>query len=596
MVYNVATQKEINDVLKQNKNDIIINVETDITVTEPICIDGCRNLKLMSQNGAKLSGGVVVENFKREGEYLTFETAVEPRILIVNASVKARSSYPDNGYFECLDQTDLRWMNSVNGGWNRAPEYDELTHITVNNDDVLEELDILNCDVRAIHIWDESTVAVKEYDKATGVITTSSPMAHPAGAFKRHQYQFLNTMYGLKVKGTWCYNRTEHKIYYLPEEGENETNIKAIIPISHSVIRITNSADVSVENLSVFVSNSECGVIAGLRGVHPSGAIQVENSENITLDMLEVSLSGGQGIKVLKSKNIEIKNCIISKCASCGVVTFECENENISHNEIFDIGMFDFSAIAIHAGGKSLLLYVLDGKQEEKGQSIIEYNTIDNVPYCGITCSGGPHIIRFNKITRCMKVLNDGAAIYCSRGNGTLVEGNYITSVPAAAKSHAIYFDELSENCTIDGNLSVDVYAPFLTHIAKNIIYKNNLVINKDDILMHFVKSESLKWHNNIIQTEGKLSFMFSYVERDSYTLEEFIEFDQDVFSCENVTVTYEPITFYDVPCKSKDELDVEDISNHENIVYTDKKAKIENNRVLLPCKLNDIENKYIVF
>ncbi len=302
MVYNVATQKEINDVLQQNKNDIIINVETDITVAEPICIDGCRNLKLMSQNGAKLSGGIVVENFKREGEYLTFETAVEPRILIVNASVKSRSSYPDNGYLECLDETDLQWMNSVNGGWNRAPEHDELTHITVNNDDVPEELDILNCDVRAIHIWDESTVAIKEYDRATGRITTSSPMAHPAGAFKRHQYQFLNTMYGLKVKGTWCYNRTEHKIYYLPEEGENETNIKAIIPISHSVIRITNSADVSVENLSVFVSNSECGVIAGLRGVHPSGAIQVENSENITLDRLEVSLSGGQGIKVLKSK------------------------------------------------------------------------------------------------------------------------------------------------------------------------------------------------------------------------------------------------------------------------------------------------------
>ena len=29
--------------------------------------------------------------------------------------------------------------------------------------------------------------------------------------------------------------------------------------------------------------------------------------------------------------------------------------------------------------------------------------------------------------------------------------------------------------------------------------------------------------------------------------------------------------------------------------MYTDKKAGIENNRVLLPCKLNDIENKYIV-
>ena len=88
---------------------------------------------------------------------------------------------------------------------------------------------------------------------------------------------------------------------------------------------------------------------------------------------------------------------------------------------------------------------------------------------------------------------------------------------------------------------------------------------------------------------------MFSFVERDNYTLEEFIEFDHDVFSCENATVTYEPITFYDVPCKPDEAPDIEDLSTHQNIVYTDKKAGIENNRVLLSCKLNDIENKYII-
>lgn len=226
MFYNVKTQKEIIDILGQNKNGIVINVENDIIVTEPICIDKCRNIKLISQNGAKLIGGLVADKFKREGEYLTFETDVEPRILIVNSNIKSRSSYPDSGYLECLDKTELKWMNSRNGGWNRAPEYGELTHVTVNKEDIPNELDILNCDVRAIHVWDESTVSVKEYDCVTGVITTSSPMAHPSGAFDKHQYQFLNTMYGLKAKGTWCYNRLEHKIYYLPEDGEDETNVK----------------------------------------------------------------------------------------------------------------------------------------------------------------------------------------------------------------------------------------------------------------------------------------------------------------------------------------------------------------------------------
>ena len=588
MIYNVTTQKEINDILKQLKNDIIINIENDITVTEPICIDGCKNVKLMSQNGAKIIGGIVADNFKREGEYLTFETDVEPRVFVVNSAVKSRSSYPCNEYFECLDKTELKWMNSRNGGWNRAPEYDELTHITINKEDIPKELDILNCDIRAIHVWDESTVSVKDYDDVTGVITTSSPMAHPSGAFDKHQYQFLNTMYGLKEKGTWCYNRKECKIYYLPEDGEDESNIKAIIPVSHSVIRIINSTDVCVENLSVYVSNSECGIIAGLRAVNPSGAVQIENSEHIKLDMLEVSFSGGQGIKALKSKNIEITNCIISKCASCGIVTNECENENISHNEISDIGMFDFSAIAIHAGGKSLLVYVLDGKKEEKGQTVIEYNTIDNIPYCGITCNGGPHIIRFNKITRCMTRLCDGAAIYCSRGDKTVVEGNYITSVPETEKAYAIYFDELSDNCIADGNLSVDVVVPIHTHIAQNILFKNNIFMNGKDISLKFTESDSIKWQNNIIQSKENVSVIFDFSDRGEYVMQDFVEFDNDIFSCINADVIY-------ATCYKLEERKREDIRNHKSIVYTDTQIHFENDRVLLNGKLNDIKNKYIV-
>ena len=119
MIYNVTTRKEIEDILNQHKNDVVINIEKDITVSEPICIDGCKHIRLMSQKGAKLSGGIVVEKFKREGKFLTYETAVEPRILIVNSLVKPRSSYPDKGCLTGLDQTDVKWMNSINGGWNR---------------------------------------------------------------------------------------------------------------------------------------------------------------------------------------------------------------------------------------------------------------------------------------------------------------------------------------------------------------------------------------------------------------------------------------------------------------------------------------------
>ena len=430
--YNVKSYKELLESLKKASVEIgaIINIESDITVADAIEIKEYNNLKITSQNGSTLIGGLTDCHWEQEGDFLTFKTEFEPRMLIINDSLRDKSSYPENGFLEYSNTSDLLWRGSRNGGWNRIPTTEELTHVSVNPKDLPENLDIDNCDIRVMHEWDESTVAIKDYDSTTGIITTKYPMGHPAGTFGKNQYQISNTRSGLKTPGTWCYDRKNKKIYYYPIVGETAQNIKSIIPVSNSIIKVKNCKNITIENLKIKFSNSRCGKIAGLRAINPDGAIQVEQSENINIDMTEISFSGGQGIKFLNSKNISVSNCIITKCAACGIATYDCENELISYNEITDIGILDFSAVAIHAGGKSLLVYVLGGNITEKGQTIVEYNSIDNVPYCGITCSGDSHIIRNNKISRCMMILGDGGAIYCSRGNKTLIHENYICDIP----------------------------------------------------------------------------------------------------------------------------------------------------------------------
>ncbi len=586
MLYNVKTEQDLNKVLFNIKNKTTINIEKDLFIEKPIEIKGIKDIKIVSQNGAKLTGGIITNKWEKESDFFVLEIATEPRILIINGELREKSSFPQNEYLQHLTTTELYWCDSKNGGWNRKPTMPELTNITVNTANIPSELDIENCDIRTIHIWDESTVAIKSYNSKTGEIITASPMEHPAGAFGEQRYKLINTKYGLTKKGTWCYERKEKKIYYYPYDDENVENTQAMIPISDSIIKMIDCENVTVEGINIFLSNSQCGINAGLRAINPLGAVQIENCKDVNLNKLQISFSGGQGIKILKSSNITVQNSSIKHCASGGVFTHECENELISHNCIKEVGMYDFSAIPIHAGGKSLLVYVVDGKLAEKGKTVIEYNSIDNAPYCGITCNGGPHVISNNKITRCMQKLNDGAAIYCSRANGTLIKENYISNLPPT-KSYAIYFDELSENCVVDGNVSINVKKPFLNHIAKKCTFKNNIATNDGEIIVRMDTSTDFLWQQNILCSNGDIVFQCDNFDGETHEFNEFIRNDRDILFSKNGKIIYN-----EEICKQKrcyDEIDFKGA-----IIKQDPYITVKEDELFLKNNLNGIKNKYI--
>ncbi len=575
--YNIRTFdqfiKAAEDVKKECR--VIINIENDIYLHHAVEFSGCSNLEITSSNGASLTGGIVNPEWIREGDYLTFYTEIMPRMLIINEKPVPQTSFPADGYLENTDICTYGWLNSRNGGWDKTPTPFDLTHITSKPGDIPDSLDIENCDIKVIHQWDESTVSIKGYDASSGIIECENVMAHPAGAFGVHKYQFINTAYGQPQKGKWYYDKKQKKIYYCPADGECAENISAMIPQADSLIVIKDCKNVSVNSLNFVLSNAVTGVISGLRAINPIGAIQIEDSENVNLDMLEISFSGGQGIKCVRSKKTCITNSIIENCASCGIATFKCKDEYIGYNVISDVGLVDFSAVSIHAGGKSELVYVLDGSKEEHGQTVIDSNTIDGSPYCGITCNGGPHIIKNNKATRCMQILKDGGAIYCSRAIGTLVKDNYVSDVPSDT-AYAYYLDELSENCVVDGNVSVNVNIPFNAHIAKCCTLSNNLFINNEDTKIRLMRSVDFSFSNNIIISDGEVSIgIKSYMPDENFTLKDCVTFDGDIICA---------------PLFTDDNGEKINLDIYPSITYS-----TENDKFIISNHPGKICNKYIV-
>lgn len=480
----------------------VLVIEESFAVTAPLELRGVSNVTVTGLPGSELCGGVEQKRSARAGELIALPQEREPAMLFVNGTPAERSVWPREGTLRYRSTTELVWLNSRGGGWGRPLRPEEVDHLELDPADVPPEMDVENADVRALHEWDESTAAVRSFDRETGRLELASFLAHPGGAFDRQDYQLLNTRFAL-MPGHWYYDRSGRAAYYLAEaDGERTFRV----PRSPGILRLEGCENVRVEGLTLSLANAETGRISGLRAVERGGALQAEDCRGFAARGLTIRACAGHGIKCVRCRDVEAAGCAVEDCGAGGIFTWECENEKISQNEIRRVGLRDYSAIGIHAGGKSVLPFVLDGKRPERGVTELIGNVIEDTPYCAVTCSGGPHRIEANRVSRCMLRLRDGAAIYCSRGERTVMRANFVRGV-SGDRAYAYYFDELSRDCLLEGNVSADVERPYHSHLTENVTLRDNVFLSAGELRLSLVRSAGFVWERNLLWAGGRITF-----------------------------------------------------------------------------------------
>ena len=115
--------------------------------------------------------------------------------------------------------------------------------------------------------------------------------------------------------------------------------------------------------------------------------------------------------------------------------------------------------------------------------------------------------IEHNLIYHAMQELHDGAGIYCFAGKGRILRGNFIRDIndTGGYGASAYYLDERSENCLVEGNLSVGIVRPSHNHMAKNNTIRNNVFISDADVRLTFPKSSNYTVEKNIICAKGNI-------------------------------------------------------------------------------------------
>jgi len=468
-----------------------------------VLTDRDAELSMESASGAKvcLYGGRKVVGWKRDGE--RFYSAKLPgvkdrswdfRALVVNGRFCPRARVPEKGFFTHLSNFKVPWMSSTGGGWKRKPTSEELTTLKYRSEDLGTWLDINNTEVTIYHMWDESMVGLAAMDTESNILIFASPTGHPPGAFGVKKYVIWNVREGMTEPGQWYLDRTAGKLVYWPMPGENMTRAEVFAPTIESIIRIQGTADkpardITIRGLTLSVTTTplEAG---GFGAGKFDGAVSITYARNCRLIELEIANVGGQGIKA-SGEGLRVERCHVHHTGACGV---KCRGAGciVADNHIHDIGLTYPSALALQGGGEDCR---------------ISHNEIHDCTYTAINCGGERNRIEHNLIYHAMKELHDGGGIYCFAGKGLVLRGNFIRDIidTGGYGASAYYLDERSENCLVEGNLSVGIVRPSHNHMAKNNTIRNNVFISDEDARLTFPKSSNYTVEKNIICAKGSI-------------------------------------------------------------------------------------------
>jgi hypothetical protein len=471
---------------------------------EPMELDaGDAGLTIESPPGADvcLYGGRKVTGWKKDGEKFysvslpgVKERTWDFRALVVNGRFCRRARLPEEGFFEHLSRFDVPWMSTTGGGWKRKPTSEELTTLKYHPDDIGPCLDVNNAEVTVYHMWDESMVGLKAIDAENRILTFAGRSGHPPGAFGVKKYVIWNVRDGMTEAGQWYLDRTAGKLVYWPLPGEDMAKAKVFAPTIESIIRIRGTRanparDITIRNLTLSVTTTplEAG---GFGAGRFDGAISIAFAENCCLTGLEVVNVGGQGIKA-SGDGLRVERCHVHNAGACGI---RCRGAKavVTDNHIHDVGLTYPSAIALQGGGRDCL---------------ISHNEIRDCPYTAINCGGERNRIEHNLVYRAMLELHDGGGIYCFAGKDLVLRGNFIRDIvdTGGYGASAYYLDERSENCLVEGNLSVGIVRPSHNHMAKSNTIRNNVFISDTDTRITFPRSSGYTFEHNVICAKDEI-------------------------------------------------------------------------------------------
>jgi hypothetical protein len=430
-------------------------------------------------------------------------------------------------------------------------------------------------DVRVIvyHFWSDAHLQIESIDSESNMVTFRYP------AEKRFTDDFTNegakyivenVFEGLDRPGEWYLDRTEGRLYYIPQEGENMETADVAAPVTPAYFHFTGESgskpveNIILENLEFRYSNfmlpegdqndyQGCATIPASISFRYARNIVIKDCSfshlgNFALDVQQ----GCSGIGILQNR---IEHCAAGAVKVNGGKGDDhpldrTRNITVSDNEIGYYGNVYPSAVGV------LLM--------NAGGCYVGHNHIHHGWYTGISVGWNwgydrsisrDNVIEYNHIHHIGQgLLSDMGGIYTlGLSPGTVLRNNLIHDVDANRYGGwGIYNDEGSSHMLIENNIVYHTkYAAYNIHYAKELTVRNNIfalgrleVISRGRAEPH----TSVYFENNIVYWDSlkdpfsgnwkdeAYKFYVAPMERERTITSNFIS-DYNLFFCPGMTL-----------------------------------------------------------
>ncbi len=458
----------------------------------------------------------------------------------------SRPNYPKTGLLKIADpKTDEAMIPDHNENFftNSAVFY-------AHKQDVLNFSNMQDVDVRIMHFWCDELLPVHSIDTESGRVETQKPTAMTVRV--DDNYIFENVKEALSQPGEWYLDRSEGKLYYIPEEGDTVESTVLYAGKTEKLLTFKNSENITFRGINF--EQTDWDYIGKTDGTYnnefPTDHPLFKNlkyNSNHTQAASDVPAA----INISASYGINFVDCLF-KNISYTAIKFESasQNCNIESSEFEEIGA---NAIYIHgdyvAPATTKNINVKDCHINRYGR--IFNNAIGILLTHAINCELSNNEIHEgwytgisvgwtwgygDNPTNGIKIINN--LIY-DIGNGwlsdmggiytlgiqpdTVISGNVIHNVGCDEGSYGyggwgIYLDEGSSGMLVENNLVYDCSSQtFHQHYGKDNIIRNNIFAFGEEGAFRITKNEehnSLTLTNNIFVTDNATMYALT-TERD---------------------------------------------------------------------------------
>lgn len=445
------------------------------------------------------------------------------------------SKWPKSGSFKVTNalEEDALDPDNTSGFFDlHAAFFTDKTYNFANLNDV---------NVRIMHKWCDDILPLHSVNTETGRVEFLKPAAMTVEVGDNFVYE--NVREALTEPGEWYLDRTEGKLYYIPEKNETTENFVLSAPVTEEFFNIENVSGITFSGIDFkntdwdFVSgtkwhadiNKDNPLYANIKynQTHPQAAYETPAVINITnasdvnfINCKFKNLSntaikydvgstnsavtsclfdqiGGNAIFIdgpyaipAKTSNIDVTDCHIRYYGriynnSIGVLITHATDCDIVHNEIHD-GWYTAVSVGWNWG------YTDNPTNNIKVQN----NLIYNIGNGWLSDMGGIYTLGIQP--------------------DTVLSGNIIHNVGCYEGSTGyggwgIYLDEGSSYITVKNNLVYDCSSQsFHQHYGEDNLIQNNIFALSDDGQLIITKNEehnSLFLYNNIFVSDNEVIY-----------------------------------------------------------------------------------------